>query len=585
MVNTFGQIPSLPEGYQKIEFPGSDYTHVIKEGKMGLMQLDSSHTKWMELMPPKYDLIIDLPGNYYKLVLVVEDGVLYPYDVSIQYQLPHQANKSLTFYDVIDSYESGIIINDTLVLSQGGTDTITYRKTDYAQFYGYEYETEKLKVELLDENSALIAVKHFDYYPALKSVLYPEEDSIDARGKVVYPEKNDFTGVLNLSTYEWLVKPEYDGLKIVPEGILTYTVSKQTTIGYDEYEEWMYEKSESYKIGLINAQYQTVLEPKTVDQFTKEDSLAFLPKGAQIFDNDNYGNIYYRRNGKMGAIRMDLEHLNIESIVPEQYEFVMYISPIQRYIGYGSNTIHEYRKNEFGQFIRSTQVNAKTAYEYKISDKNYLEVDGDHRYFGIQNEREEVIGWEKSPNSINQSIVSVYGLHKINKEQLLVNNGPINEAFVAMTSNVYPEEDSIDDEGNVVYYPRNQKISRLYSLKTKQWLDMDYKGMFKTMNGFICTKSGENDPVFGVISNDFKEIIPFQFLEITEQDGMYIAAAQYGLSAYNKEGQLVVKPDGYSFIYFKDGFSLFRVKERRKAVVMDMSKMLKDVTCISKKCY
>ncbi len=529
----FSQVIPLPSGYEEIEFPGSEYIHVVKNGKMGLMQLDSVSSKWIEIIPPKYDLIVDFPENYYNLAVVVENGVMYPYNLSLQLELTNKTDKSIELFDDPEMFSYGINLNDTLPLFLRGSDTISFKPgtdNENYNFYQNDWMSKNLRIEFHNQHLVIINVS--------------------------YSSKNTFAGIFDLSTHDWRIKPVYFRLKKTPMGVLTALVAEDSLDETDDYyNEWGFTMPDEYKIGLINNQLQTVLEPKTLNEFDKKDTLAFLPNGAKIFKSDDLGNVFYYKNEKMGVYKMNLNNLSVKSIIPEKYEFIIYIPAIQRYVAYASNRFDEYIEDN-GTFKISSQIKPTTSYEYKIGSIDYLEIDGKQHFLEVSNKENGVSTWKKSDKSIDIRTESIYGINKINEDVLLVNNGPNYAPFVPMMSHIYPDEDSIDDDGMVVYYPRDRKVSKLYSLKDQKWIATDYISMFKSSGGFISTKvKGSEDPVFGVISDDFKVVVPFKYRHISEHYGMYITRDKFkNLSAYNSKGELVVKSNGCHELYFKDGF-------------------------------
>lgn len=138
-----------------------------------------------------------------------------------------------------------------------------------------------------------------------------------------------------------------------------------------------------------------------------------------------------------------------------------------------------------------------------------------------------------------------------------------NQSYVAVRSISYPDEDSIDQHGNVVYYPRKAgyQISGAYNLTTKSWeIPRKYKEIRKYHNIYICLKEGQDT----VISNDN------EYYDFYLQNGTSISKTSFQNVVRNsgfpyslvfEPGKFQIDPDS-SLVYIEtnSGYGLLRVQ-------------------------
>ena len=310
-----GQSIELPyQGATQIEMPGSDFVHFLYQGKMGLLDTANGN---QELFKPQYDLIVSLPDGQF---IVVEDGQMKVVLETARAKPLLIASKSLEYFVGVEG--------ENVQLKADG------------RYYQMSYET----------NGSGFSWKEDEYgwglgRPVIKTVRFSKDQFIvktnNQRLSYLYDEYGDnsfdpetgefltdvtggiYSGLYNTSLSAWNIKPSYEDLYEVDNGF----VSEQMVFRPNEYGH-----SEGVGYGLIGKDFKVVFEPKTLESFTKEDSIALLPKGASIVESPDTEVTYFVLDGKMGVFNFNFSDQRIERELQAKFDFIARVSGIRSFL-------------------------------------------------------------------------------------------------------------------------------------------------------------------------------------------------------------------------------------------------------------
>ena len=135
-------------------------------------------------------------------------------------------------------------------------------------------------------------------------------------------------------------------------------------------------------------------------------------------------------------------------------------------------------------------------------------------------------------------------IYKLDDERIVVQYSEYVEP-IAIKSVWDPLMDSIDNEGNVVYYPTVPNVSGVFNTNTKTW-EKEFQYCSKTENGFIVGKGEGPYASYGVYDLKLKkEIIPFEHEWIINMEDIYRVSKGENSVMYDLKGKKLFEAEGY----------------------------------------
>ncbi|MBK9190682.1 MAG: hypothetical protein IPM77_03770 [Crocinitomicaceae bacterium] len=358
---------------------------------------------------------------------------------------------------------------------------------------------------------------------AVSSVIYPGEDSIDASGNVLYyPRKNGYgkTGLYDLINAEWLINPVYNSIIRIDS---VYFAVKTGSHNCDAEE----------LVDIYKIDHDKIVLTEFQNQWTNggfDANLVF--SGNDIWRDRDSSFIYVRDEAGVRLYNLVLfnKYWLEYSDFPEKSIFrfkfdTTFSKPVEAIILCGRNEKWNvlFNNNSFDYYFFDAVdwiqpgisfqksmyyiFNENTYSHYYIADDNW------YQYFMWEDSLTQMDSPFTNMNKTNAS----RGIEKWDDSLVYVQH-QIKEDWnnlQPLLSIQFPGEDSVDADGNLVYYMPypGEYSSGIFNLKTNKWFtDEAYSWILKGQTGYLFCQPALNSDGYVVGQMYSLSDLNFQFM-------------------------------------------------------------------------
>lgn len=455
----------------------------FRSGKMwGLY--DSNEGKIV--IPAKFDFII--PGDANKHYVILNEKVGW-YDSNGEELLTGGYFRLGEVYN----YQDYFIRNDSLIGNYGETDLSNSFSSKKAEFKFYSMDRKNVFAVEVKKNLLVISNSYEDSEGS-PLLTVDGGDSVDIEGFSVYGfrETEQKSGIIDISTGEWVVKPEYFAILSIGENFL---VKRNVRLGESEVYSELKLMDKGYKIIKDFGYHHQIV-------WNDENIKLLLPykevSGIQLQSTDLVGDSvfgFYHQD-KFGIFNTGL--LEVIKLPINEFEFISESQDLE------CNVIKKKLncKCKFGEF-ETDEKNLDSIGIYELREGDYT-----YGYYLRKNDKYYNYEYGKSPKLVDHeslpslqlaASVSVSGNYLIVNEFLPMGPEPTDPIMVM---DEFGEiRDSIagyDLNGNpIVCYPAampSVSSSGVYHLLQRKWIvERKFSKIFSTSTGFSCITERDND--------------------------------------------------------------------------------------------
>lgn len=417
-----------------------------------------------------------------------------------------------------------------------------------------------------------------------KDVYDSEDRDLDA----VFIDGFNASGVYHVSEKKWLINPEYHACYTLNN---YYFCARQSLVpnyqgggemiktpGY-EYSWDVYQYTGEKMNLILGDAYE--LEANLIAQIMQVDSVMSLNKNASLFE--------FTRAGKSGILSFQLylgdglsdQTFHCKILLDAEYDLVVYSEFLDRLVVSELDDAlnHAMYIIEFGDqgVVLKQQFQTTDNFSFYTPAINWREFlvcySGDENFISYElifNEETNSYSLSEIQFENSSSDLNNIELSKLNDSLVLINLYVRDNRPEPMRSYLYPDEDSVDANGNIVYFDQNPSEVRsgVFNYQNQSWIiGQHYAKIIPTAKGWICVSEDENSSTRYRISllDQQGEVVVASLLAEDVQLNNYL---EY-LSPYKNTDTIFLAPNGFQshqkwitpnlmyYVRFNEKYSLF----------------------------
>jgi len=482
------------------------HTTYIKNGKMGLVDLNLYAMYFVEYLTPKYDFIMP----YF---CVIKDGKMYLLDNDQKIVTDMVAQKKMTLHSyygdiaaTIDdsfynlNYEDGVLKHEKRYESSDGKPISEILKLNKDQYIVFIDSRETYSVS--DEDG---------------------EPEYDEEGYPIYEE----TGVLKSGIYDtkkqsWIIPPNFSFISAINNGFIAHS---DTAVFFID---------KKFKSNILTSN-RVININKVVEHLLPQNSSLF-----ETVNDDQY--LYFQNNHKVGVFTIsDFQNDLPDIILPARYDYIAFCNELGVFVT-ASNGKLSFKKeasyskdNPFPNItFRSVSIGSSSYQTYY----DLLIIDGDT--YKINNSTDDY-KWEKQSEKTKPTSIRFH-------VEIATNGDIISNINNRITQPDYDEEtgeEMYDDYGDPVYVETGIKKAGIYNYKKRKWILKDYSNIERCKKGFIVEKERalfSTDFHFGFVSSDFKYKSEVMYRNLLFDNNYLLYTDEDSIGVLNLKGEKLFDP-------------------------------------------
>ncbi|UKN03143.1 WG repeat-containing protein [Paracrocinitomix mangrovi] len=561
----------LPDGAKRVNVPFSTFIHFVKDGKMGLAYEEPDLNTVEVLVEPIYDFVAYIPSADFVVgakdkqfeIIWLGNTTASIDKAGSQFEfcsLRKSAEMDFMYGEIVTDYTRMIRLDGEkyykLLMND---DQVKWEKDENLRRLPY-FMKRKFKMEYATDGNVIV---HYDLRSdipvPLMSQEFKNQDSIDADGNTVYPEQNEFyASVYDVKQQKWLNSNKYLNIVELENGYGVCS-NRERVVEYE-----YYYSNENGFIGMMDKSGNEIIKPKLATSFSKQDSLLFLPKGAKFFDNLSDSQIYFQVNGKMGINEFDLNNLQFDRGLEAKYDYVAKSELLEQYITFNNGKFEIILPESYYENIPLPVTPRKSIKMYATKyGPSYVEIDNANIYYldeVYDDFYEEPLDrkWIKMEEIPEDTKIDRTEIYELINNQLLVSINT-HTGFRPVQSLMWYGEDSIDNDGNVVYESDGVQKAGFFDLAKKNWTGETYSYLESIPTGYMFkkgydSKNSDQTGMYGIMTKDKKVLVQPLYYKIVQQDGIYLCYGANFSVAYDASGKEIFKPENYGEFQYYDGY-------------------------------
>ncbi|MBK7130148.1 MAG: hypothetical protein IPM74_16760 [Crocinitomicaceae bacterium] len=441
------------------------------------------------------DVVVNYPFTNFYLKIALKKGELSIYDFSNQHE----------FYQVTDR-DSFIYIGIEDPRIQPGLMSMNgVMNTDFPTV---ESPCKWSKISCTKVTHDIYILNAYKTHIYNETENLPNDDFIDGFNS---------SGVYLVSEKKWLIDPVYHACYSLND---YYFCARQTLVpNYRDGGEMIRTPSYEYSWDLYHYTDEKMnlivgdayeIEPDLIARIMRVDSVMSLNNDKSLFE--------FIDAGKRGILSFQLysggyfgeQTFHCKILLDAKYNLVVYSEMLSRLVVSElkdtlSHTMYKIRFDEKGFGLRKQfQIDDNFSFDApEAPAENWKEFlvlypsSSNKLFYQVifSNETESYTLSEISSENPNTELSNI-GVSKINDSLVLVNLYVQDNRIEVVHSEVHPDEDSVDKDGNTIYYePNPSEISSgVFNYQNGNWfIEPQYAKVIQTANGWICVIESEND--------------------------------------------------------------------------------------------